>query len=67
MPKMKSHSGMKKRVRVTGSGKLMRQRAGKRHLNEHKPTSRTRRLSVDVEVAGADVKVAKRLLGKRAR
>ncbi len=67
MPKMKSHSGMKKRVRVTGSGKLMRQRAGKRHLNEHKPTSRTRRLSLDVEVAGADVKVAKRLLGKRAR
>nr|NLI50849.1 50S ribosomal protein L35 [Propionibacterium sp.] len=67
MPKMKSHSGMKKRVRVTGSGKLMRQRAGKRHLNEHKPTTRTRRLSLDVEVAGADVKVAKRLLGKRAR
>ncbi len=67
MPKMKSHSGMKKRVRVTGSGKLMRQRAGKRHLNEHKPTKRTRRLSVDVEVAGADIKVAKRLLGKRAR
>ena len=67
MPKMKSHSGMKKRVRVTGSGKLMRQRAGKRHLNEHKASTRTRRLSLDVEVAGADVKAAKRLLGKRAR
>lgn len=67
MPKMKSHSGMKKRVRVTGSGKLMRQRAGKRHLNEHKPTTRTRRLSQDVEVSGADAKAAKRLLGKRAR
>ncbi|HOA89405.1 50S ribosomal protein L35 [Propioniciclava tarda] len=67
MPKMKTHSGMKKRVRVTGSGKLMRQRAGKRHLNEHKPTKRTRRLSVDVAVAAADIKIAKRLLGKRAR
>ncbi len=67
MPKMKTHSGMKKRVRVTGSGKLMRQRAGKRHLNEHKPTTRTRRLGVDVEVAPADVKNAKKLLGKRAR
>ena len=67
MPKMKSHSGISKRVRVTGSGKLMRQRAGKRHLNEHKPTTRTRRLSLDVEVAGADAKTAKRLLGKRAR
>lgn len=67
MPKMKTHSGIKKRVRLTGSGKLMRQRAGKRHLNEHKPSTRTRRLSVDVEVAGADVKIAKKLLGKYAR
>lgn len=63
MPKMKTHSGAKKRIRVTGSGKLMRQRAGKRHLNEHKPTTRTRRLSNDVELAKADVKKAKRLLG----
>ncbi len=67
MPKMKTHSGMSKRVRVTGSGKLMRQRAGKRHLNEHKPTSQTRRLSQDVPVAPADVKRVKRLLGKLAR
>lgn len=63
MPKMKTHSGAKKRIRVTGSGKLMRQRAGKRHLNEHKPTTRTRRLSNDVGLAKADVKKAKRLLG----
>lgn len=67
MPKMKSHSGIKKRVRVTGSGKLMRQRAGKRHLNEHKSSRRTRRLSLDVAVSGADRKLAKQLLGKRAR
>lgn len=67
MPKMKTHSGMSKRVRVTGSGKLMRQRAGKRHLNEHKPTKQTRRLSSDVLVASADVKTAKKLLGKLAR
>lgn len=63
MPKMKTHSGAKKRIRVTGSGKLMRQRAGKRHLNEHKPTTRTRRLSNDVELSKADVKAARRLLG----
>ena len=67
MPKMKTHSGAKKRFKVTGSGKLTRQRAGKRHLNEHKPTKRTRRLSVDTVVAGADLKNAKKLLGKRAR
>ncbi|HHU37719.1 MAG TPA: 50S ribosomal protein L35 [Propionibacterium sp.] len=63
MPKMKTHSGAKKRIRVTGSGKLMRQRAGKRHLNEHKPTKRTRRLSVDVELSKADQKTARKLLG----
>ena len=63
MPKMKTHSGAKKRIRVTGSGKLMRQRAGKRHLNEHKPTKRTRRLSVDVELSKADQRTARKLLG----
>ncbi|MBB1502680.1 50S ribosomal protein L35 [Propioniciclava sp. MC1683] len=63
MPKMKTHSGAKKRIRVTGSGKLMRQRAGKRHLNEHKPTKRTRRLSNDVALSKADQKTARKLLG----
>ena len=64
MPKMKTHSGAKKRFRVTGSGKIMRRQAGKMHLNEHKPTTRTRRLSGDVEVSKADSKAARRLLGK---
>ena len=54
MPKMKTHSGAKKRIRVTGSGKLMRQRAGKRHLNEHKPTKRTRRLAGRTQVSAND-------------
>ena len=36
MPKMKTHSGAKKTFRVTGTGKIMHERAGKRHLLEHK-------------------------------
>lgn len=64
MPKNKTHSGMKKRVRVTGSGKLMREQAGKRHLLEHKSSRRTRRLSMDQVVAPADAKKIKKLLGK---
>ncbi len=36
MPKAKTHSGASKRFRVTGSGKIVRQKAGKRHLLEHK-------------------------------
>ncbi|MDQ2836944.1 MAG: 50S ribosomal protein L35 [Actinomycetota bacterium] len=64
MPKMKSHSGMKKRVKITGSGKLLTERAGKRHLLEHKATKRTRRLSGTEEIAAVDVPRVKRLLGR---
>lgn len=63
MPKMKTHSGAKKRFRATGSGKLVHRQAGKMHLNEHKPTKQTRRLDGDAPVAKGDAKKAKRLLG----
>jgi large subunit ribosomal protein L35 len=66
MPKMKTHSGAKKRFRFTGSGKLMHRKAGKMHLNEHKPSTRTRRLDGDKVLATADARKARRLLGKRA-
>ena len=64
MPKNKTHSGAKKRIRVTGSGKLMRERTHKRHLLEGKSSRRTRRLSVDTELSPADTKTAKKLLGR---
>ncbi|MDR2895618.1 MAG: 50S ribosomal protein L35 [Propionibacteriaceae bacterium] len=63
MPKMKTHSGAKKRFKVTGSGKLVHRQAGKRHLNEHKSSRRTRRLMPDAPVAAADVAKARKLLG----
>ncbi|MGE5137595.1 MAG: 50S ribosomal protein L35 [Gemmatimonadota bacterium] len=64
MPKMKTHSGASKRFRVTGSGKVMRRRANRNHLLEHKPTKRTRRLAADQPLASADVKKIKKLLGR---
>jgi large subunit ribosomal protein L35 len=64
MPKMKSHTGTGKRVRLTGSGKLVRQKSGKRHHLEGKPSKVTRRLSGITEVAPADRKRFRRLLGK---
>lgn len=64
MPKNKTHSGAKKRFRVTGSGKLMREQANKRHLLEHKSSRRTRRLSTDQPVDAANLKSVKRLLGR---
>jgi large subunit ribosomal protein L35 len=64
MPKMQTHSGTKKRIRVTGSGKLMRQRANRRHLLEYKSSRRTRRLAGDVELSKADTKKVNKLLGR---
>jgi large subunit ribosomal protein L35 len=64
MPKMKTHSGAKKRFRVTGSGKLMRERTNKRHLLESKSSKRSRRLAQDVVVSDVDAPKIKKLLGK---
>ena len=44
MPKMKTHTGAGKRFKLTGSGKVMRQRANRAHYNEHKSSRVTRRL-----------------------
>jgi large subunit ribosomal protein L35 len=66
MPKMKTHSGAKKRFRITGSGKVMHRKAGKMHLNEHKPSTRTRRLMGDAVLTKGDAAKVKKMLGKRA-
>jgi large subunit ribosomal protein L35 len=64
MPKMKTHSGAGKRFRLTGTGKVMRRRANRAHYLEHKPSTRTRRLEDEVQLAAPDAKKIKRLLGK---
>ena len=64
MPKMKTHSGAGKRFRLTAGGKVMRRRAGKNHLLEHKSSRMTRRLAGPKAVAKNDVREIKKLLGK---
>ena len=64
MPKNKSHSGAGKRFRVTGSGKILREKAGKRHNLEKKPSKVTRRMTGTVEVSKNDLPRAKKLLGR---
>jgi ribosomal protein L35 len=64
VPKNKTHSGAKKRFRVSGSGKVMREQAGRRHLFERKSSRLTRRLAADQVVAPADARKIKKLLGK---
>ena len=56
MPKMKSHTGMGRRVRVTGSGRIVSEQAGKRHKLEGKSSHVTRRMTGTVEVDKVDAK-----------
>ena len=64
MPKMKTHSGAKKRIRVTGSGKLMRRQAGRDHYRLAKGKRTFRRRSGEVELAPGDARVMKKQLGR---
>ncbi len=63
MPKMKTHSGAKKRFKKTGTGKLMHRQANLGHLNEHKSSKRLRRLKGEKPVAEVEAKKARKLLG----
>jgi large subunit ribosomal protein L35 len=63
MPKNKTHSGTKKRIKVTGSGKLLRQKAGMRHRLEVKSSEHTRRLAGTTDVSPADAKRVRKMLG----
>ena len=64
MPKQKTHSGAKKRFKVTGSGKVMKQGAGMRHNLEGKSGQVKRRLNQEQVLAPADAKNIKKMLGK---
>lgn len=64
MPKMKTHSGAKKRIKITGSGKMMRGQSGRGHLKLAKGKNVFRRRAGEVELAPGDVKTAKKLLGR---
>ncbi|WP_022881817.1 50S ribosomal protein L35 [Gryllotalpicola ginsengisoli] len=64
MPKQKTHSGAKKRFKITGSGKIKKQQSGMRHNLELKSSRRTRRLNQDQVINNSDAKAIKRLLAK---
>ena len=64
MPKNKTHSGASKRFKVTGTGKILREKAGKRHNLEKKASKVTRRMTGTVVVSENDTPPAKKLLGR---
>ena len=66
MPKQKTHSGAKKRFKVTGGGKILRRRAMKSHMLEKKSPKRKRAFRRDHEVAGRDARAVTKLLGGKS-
>lgn len=64
MPKMKTHSGAKKRFSFTGTGKLKRRRTGLQHILTKKTKKRKRLAGMNAEVSSGEVKRVKRMLVK---
>ncbi len=63
MPKMKTHKGTAKRVKLTASGKVTRRRASGGHLLAKKSNRRKRVIGTSAEITGKLGKNIKRALG----
>lgn len=63
MPKMKTHKGTAKRVKLTGTGKITRRRASANHLLAKKSQRRKRAMGTSAEITGKLAKNIKRALG----
>ena len=64
MPKMKTHSGAKKRFKLTANGKVRARHAMKSHILQKKSAKRKRRLDEPKLLKPQDAKRAKELLVK---
>ena len=63
MPKMKTHSGAKKRFELTATGKVKARHGNTSHILEKKSAKRKRRLSNDVMLTPHDAPRVKKMLG----
>lgn len=63
MPKLKTHSGTKKRVKLTKTGKVVRRHAGSNHFLEKKSSSRKRSFAGMEIMVGKPAKNIRRKLG----
>lgn len=64
MPKLKTHKGTAKRIKITSSGKLTRRRAFGSHLLAKKSKSRKRNIKSTAFVQGKIAKNIKKALGE---
>jgi len=63
MPKLKTHKGLSKRVKITKNGKILRPHSGKSHLNSGMSPKRRRQLRRKALIAAGFVRRIKRALG----
>jgi len=64
MPKMKTHSGLKKRLKKTGSGKWKRGHGYVSHLAHNKTHKQRKHLAKSTTVSASDMKRIKSRLPK---
>lgn len=62
MPKMKTHSSLKDRFKITGTGKVKRYKAYRNHLLSHKSGRQKRNLATQPLMASGDVNRLKQAL-----
>ncbi|NLK68979.1 MAG: 50S ribosomal protein L35 [Clostridiaceae bacterium] len=62
MPKMKSHSSSKKRFKITGTGKVKRNKAYKSHILTKKSTKRKRNLRKATTASSANEAIIKNMI-----
>lgn len=63
MPKLKTHKGTAKRIKMTSTGKLTRRRAFGGHMLAKKSKSRKRAINKPATITGSMAKNARRALG----
>ena len=62
MPKQKTHSSSKKRFKVTGTGKVLRAQAFRRHILSKRPTKRMRHLRHNILAPEQNRKVIRKMI-----
>jgi large subunit ribosomal protein L35 len=63
MPKLKTHKGMAKRIKLSGGGKMLRRKAYRSHLLAHKQASTKRTYVKEYEISAGDAANVKKMLG----
>lgn len=63
MPKMKTHKGMAKRIKLSGTGKMLRRKSHRNHMLAHKQTKTKRTYVQEFQISTGDAANVKKMLG----